>query len=140
MKSQKNFFASFIGSVDAWPVWNKMLCMICYMLRCKHLDDRYDWFFFLISFHYWAAFVIYQQTAAHGLRCKNAQLHKICHTYPKIMKLGAVIPYLMKIRKINKSRDTAIKFYWHQYFFHQKSATFVISRNTDIDCILIHNF
>ena len=25
-------------------------------------------------------------------------------------------------------------------FFHQKSANFAISRNTDIDCILIHNF
>ena len=24
--------------------------------------------------------------------------------------------------------------------FHRKSANFVISRNTDIDCILLHNF
>ena len=24
--------------------------------------------------------------------------------------------------------------------FHRKSATFVVSRNTDTDCILIHNF
>ena len=25
-------------------------------------------------------------------------------------------------------------------FFHQKPANFVILRNTDIDCILVHNF
>ena len=30
------------SSADAWPAWSKMLCMICYMLRCTHLCDRYD--------------------------------------------------------------------------------------------------
>ena len=25
-------------------------------------------------------------------------------------------------------------------FFHQKAASFAISRNTDIDCLLVHNF
>ena len=39
--------------------------------------------------------------------------------------------------KIYKSRDTPLL---TSAFFHWKSATFVISRNTDIDCILIHNF
>ena len=37
-----------LGS-DAWPVWNKMLCMICYMLCCTRLHDRHcksDFFFF----------------------------------------------------------------------------------------------
>ena len=29
-------------------------------------------------------------------------LHKICHTYPKIMKVGTVTSYLVKIQKINK--------------------------------------
>ena len=53
---------------------------------------------------------------------------KICRTYPTMMKLGTVIPYLKKIQKILK------------IFFHRKSASFVISRNTDIDCILVHNF
>ena len=52
-------------------------------------------------------------------------LIKICHTYPKMMKLGTVIAYQKKIQKIYKPHDT---------------ATFVISGNTDIDCILIHNF
>ena len=50
-----------------------------------------------------------------------------------------VIPYLKKIQKIYESRDTP----WvllTSAFFHRKSASFAISRNTDIDCILIHNF
>ena len=35
---------------------------------------------------------------------------KICHTYPTIMKLGTVIPYLRKIQKMYKSRDTFLEF------------------------------
>ena len=31
--------------------------------------------------------------------CKKAPLPKICHTYPAMMKLGTVIPYLKKIKK-----------------------------------------
>ena len=46
-------------------------------------------------------------------------LPKICHTYPTMMKLDTVIPYLT--------------------FFHRKTATFAILRNTHIDCILIYN-
>ena len=45
---------------------------------------------------------------------------KICHTYPTMMKLGTLIPYLKKIRKIHKSRDTRdtpLEFCWHQHFF-----------------------
>ena len=41
---------------------------------------------------------------------------KICHTYPTMMKLGTIIPYL-KIQKINKSRDTILEFCWHQHYF-----------------------
>ena len=37
---------------------------------------------------------------------KKAPLPKICHTYPTMMKLGTVIPYLKKIQKIYESRDT----------------------------------
>ena len=35
---------------------------------------------------------------------------KIYHTYPAMMKLGTVIPYLKKIQKIYKSRDTPPEF------------------------------
>ena len=37
-------------------------------------------------------------------------LPKICHTYPTMLKLGTVIPYLKKIQKLCKSRDTRLKF------------------------------
>ena len=98
--------------------------------------------FFLILFHYWAVFAVHQQNwvsnttwnsltniflliifrlvlsgAADGLGCKNAPLPKTCHTHPTMMKLSTIIPYLTKIQNIYKSRDTPIKFCWHQYFF-----------------------
>ena len=31
-----------LGSADAWPAWNKMLCMVCYMLHFTHLHNTYD--------------------------------------------------------------------------------------------------
>ena len=37
-------------------------------------------------------------------------LPKIYHTYPTMMKLGTVIPYLRKIKKTYKSRDTSLEF------------------------------
>ena len=72
--------------------------------------------------------------AAHGWA-----LPKICHTYPTMMKLGSVIPYLKKIEKIWITWHTL----WLRLtsaFFHQKSANVVISRITDMDCILVYNF
>ena len=38
-------------------------------------------------------------------------------THPTIMKLGAVIPYPKKIKKIYESRDTPLEFCRHQHFF-----------------------
>ena len=40
----------------------------------------------------------------------SPSLPKICQTYPTMMKLGTVIPYLKKIRKIYESRDTPLEF------------------------------
>ena len=45
--------------------------------------------------------------APHGCRegergSKRPALPKICHTYPTMMKLGTVIPYLKKSQKIFK--------------------------------------
>ena len=37
-------------------------------------------------------------------------LPKICHTYPTMMKLGTVIPYLKLIQKIYESSDTPPEF------------------------------
>ena len=76
--------------------------------------------------------------AAHGWGWAKSPspLSEICHTYPTMMRLGAVVPYLKKIQKIYKSCDTPHEFCRHQHL----SATFVITRNTGIDCILIHSF
>ena len=41
---------------------------------------------------------------------KRPDLPKICRTYPTMMELGTFIPYLKKIQKIYKSRDTPIEF------------------------------
>ena len=38
----------------------------------------------------------------------SAPLLKIRHTYPTMIKLGTVIPYLMNIQKMHKSRDTSL--------------------------------
>ena len=55
--------------------------------------------------------------AAHGWEAKKVSLPKICHTYPTMMKFGTVIPYLNKILRIYKSRDTPLVFCWHQHLF-----------------------
>ena len=39
---------------------------------------------------------------------QKGPLPKICHTYPTMMKPDTVIPYLKKIQKIYKSRDTSL--------------------------------
>ena len=44
--------------------------------------------------------------AAHGWGDQKAPNHKICQTYPTMMELGTVIPYVKKIQKIYQSRDT----------------------------------
>ena len=48
--------------------------------------------------------------AADGGGGERSLLLKICHTYPTMMKLGAVIPYLKKIEKIYESCDTPLEF------------------------------
>ena len=48
---------------------------------------------------------------------KKAPLPKICQTYPTMMKLSTVIPYLRKTQKMYKSRDTSLDFCWNQHFF-----------------------
>ena len=47
----------------------------------------------------------------------KAPLPKTCFTYPTMMTLGTVISYPKKIQKIQKSRDAALEFCWHQHFF-----------------------
>ena len=79
--------------------------------------------------------------AAHGYEeTKNTfPPPKISRTYHTIMKLSTVIPYLKMIQKIYKSRDTSLEFP-DISIFYKKSATFVVSKNTDIHSILTHSF
>ena len=41
---------------------------------------------------------------------KRSPIPKICHTYSTMMKLGTLIPYLKKIKKIYESCDTPFEF------------------------------
>ena len=89
-----------LGSADASPAWNKMLCMVCYMLHCTHLHDRYDksdffssdfisllscfrgisvklskQYYLQIPWRIFFLFIIFRLglfAAAHGSGCKNA--------------------------------------------------------------------
>ena len=38
-------------------------------------------------------------------------LHKICHRYATIIKLGTIIPYLRKMPNIYEPHDTPLEFY-----------------------------
>ena len=46
------------------------------------------------------------------------------------VKLGTVIPYLRKIQKLYKSRDTSLEFCWHQHFSPETSKFCYIKKYT----------
>ena len=48
--------------------------------------------------------------AAHGWGQKAPSLPKIGHTYPTMMKIGLIIPYLKKIQQTYETRDTLLEF------------------------------
>ena len=109
----------------------------CFLDNVRYVQASY---FKSISYKCLTLFKMGLFGAAHGWGAKKAPLPKICHTYPAIMKLGTVIPYLKKTQK-------NIWIMWHTLwvlltsaFFHRKSANFAILENTAIDCILVHNF
>ena len=57
--------------------------------------------------------------AAHGWgqsKMPPPPLHKICHTYPKMMKLGTVITNPKKVQKIYEWCETPLEFCWRQHF------------------------
>ena len=61
----------------------------------------------------------------------GALLPKIRHTYPKMMKLGTVIPYLRKIQKMHNSRDTFLEFCWLSIFSPKISKFCYIKKYTN---------
>ena len=72
-------------------------------------------------------------------------LHKICHTYAKMMKLGTVIPYLRKIQKNIKTTWLTLIILLTSAFIHWKLSNLDISRSTDTDfisfwCIIYNSF
>ena len=52
-----------------------------------------------------------------GGGAKSPPVPKICHTYPTMIKLGTVIPYLKKIQKTYESRGAPSEVCQHQHFF-----------------------
>ena len=74
-----------------------------------------------------------------GIVGQKDPLSKMCYTYPKMMKLGSYT--------LAKEDPKNIQIMWHttcvlltSASFLRKWANFAISRNTDIDCVLLHNF
>ena len=47
----------------------------------------------------------------------KATLLKVFRTYPRLIKLGTVIPYLKKTRKRYESRDIPLGFCWQHNLF-----------------------
>ena len=70
---------------------------------------------------------------------KKPHFTKTSNKYLRMMKLDIVTPYLNKIKKklnhVTQPLSSA-----NISIFSWKSANFALSRNTDTDCILVHNF
>ena len=64
---------------------------------------------------------LFQGCSRMGEGAKGHPLLKICHAYDTIMQISTVIPYLKKIQKIYESRDTALRFSWHEHFLPEIS-------------------
>ena len=102
------------GNIQIWhtqkvePYKNEKLCKKLTKVICHELAE---WFLSLFRMGIFGA--------AHGWGPKRPlpPLPKICHTYPSMVKLGTVIPYLKKIQKLYKSCDTPTEFCWYQHLF-----------------------
>ena len=116
-----------------------------YLISSYPLILKFFYFFFLIIIYLTSTlFTLINKSnilllTDKGGERKRPPLPKICHTYPTKMKLGTVIPYLKKIQ-IYMNHVTHPMSSADISIFHQKSVNFAISRNTDIECILIYNF
>ena len=77
--------------------------------------------------------------AAHGWEGgkRPPTLKSVTHIYNE--ETWHSCTYLKEIKKYMK-HVTYPRLLLSSAFFHRKSANFIISRNTDIDCNLIHNF
>ena len=99
------------------------------LIKCTSADNQYKQksevlYIFTPNKPYGYLLILFRMDifgTAHGWGGrKKAPFLKTCDTYPAMMKLGTLMPYLEKIQKICKSRDATPEFCWHQHFFHQK--------------------
>ena len=67
--------------------------------------------------------------AVHGWGVQKGPLPKICHKYPTMMKLGTGI---LTERKSKKYMCHTRRVLVTSAFFHRKSASFSISKDTDM--------
>ena len=120
--------------------------------------------FFLILFHYWAAFVVYQQNRVNNTTWNSLKnIFSVNHiqlgSFRGCSRIGVqkCPPPLKSVKHILQWWNLAWLYLTQRRFktyinhvahplsfadisiFRQKSATLVISRNTDIGCILIHS-
>ena len=124
-----------------WPGMPKIPKITSLQYHCNISRALSSLRHFLATESPWTLFRMGIFGTAHGMGGgAKGPLPKICRPYPTMIKIGAVIPYLKKIQKIYESCDTPSEFCWHQHFFLRKSGNFIISNNTDIDSILMHNF
>ena len=93
---------------------------------------------FLFQEDVWKIFC-YQKTRRWKY-CLSCFHPKTCHSYPAVMKLGTVMPYIKKVQNTYESRDTPLRVSVILAFFHSKLENVDVSRNKDIDCILAYKF
>ena len=123
----KIFFRIFIAK-DNYVETNEFLAKFVLVSFISLLHNKKESFNPIQDGFWWGCSTMGRQKAP-------THLPKICPTYPTIMKIDTVTPYLKKIQKIYESRKSSLDSCWHKHFFYQKSSTFVTSRNTDIDFI-----
>ena len=123
----KFFFRIFIAK-DNYVETNEFLAKFVLVSFISLLQNKKESFNPIQDGFWWGCSTMGRQKAP-------THLPKIWPTYPTIMKIDTVTPYLKKIQKIYQSRKSSLDSCWHKHFFYQKSSTFVTSRNTDIDFI-----
>ena len=109
-----------------WFVWVLVLLLLLLFVFVSFFLGLFFVLFYSVVLFFWfftfrnvylTLFRIDFLGAARRWGGQKDPLSKICHTYPTMMKLGAVIPYLKKIQKMYKSRNKPCDFCWHKHFF-----------------------
>ena len=113
--------AHFVFAIDTFFIFESSTFRISKLhisfLIIRRLLDKVTWE--MTTFEMLTLFRMDIFGAAHGWGWepkKGLPLPKICHTYPTMMKLDTVVPYLKKIQKMYESRDKPAYFCWHQHF------------------------